>query len=171
MKSSIDVSELKDFYEASSTSDKSGEGLSQKEFLVALIIIYILRDLPNMATPAARSEAIDKPKTTTDGGSVSPKPPPRNRRKHSVTGLFAGNTNDALKASFDLIVHAYLLFDPTPRGYIARTDVAKMMAEDGQKNSFLNEERWAEMDWNGDGNIDFSEFVHTFAKWVDIDED
>ena len=31
--------------------------------------------------------------------------------------------------------------------------------------------RWDEMDWNHDGTIEFSEFIYTFSRWVDIDED
>jgi calcium-binding protein CML len=33
------------------------------------------------------------------------------------------------------------------------------------------QERWAEMDWDSDGNIDFEEFVFTFSKWMDLGDD
>jgi len=101
-----------------------------------------------------------------------------NKRRASVTGLF-NKTNDQLRENFDLMVHAYLLFDKNGKGFIAKTDVGNMMDEEGNaKNkgtggdaNALQENRWAEMDWNNDGTIEFSEFIYTFSKWVDIDED
>ena len=98
---------------------------------------------------------------------------PARKRKNSVTGLFTSRKNDTLKANFDLIVHAYLLFDQGGKGYIAKSDVSNMMKEEGagEGQFFLQDERWSEMDWNSDGTIEFSEFVYTFSRWVDIDED
>ena len=95
------------------------------------------------------------------------------KRKNSVTGLFTSRKNDSLQANFDLIVHAYLLFDQGGKGYIAKSDVTNMMKEEGagEGQFFLQDERWSEMDWNQDGTIEFSEFVYTFSRWVDIDED
>jgi calcium-binding protein CML len=51
-----------------------------------------------------------------------------------------------------------------------------MNEEDGSKGTgadagSLQNERWNEMDWNHDGTIEFSEFIYTFSRWIDIDSD
>lgn len=181
LKSDISGGELHDFFNVSAVSkgeEEDGQKLNHKEFLVALIICYILRSIPLLATPMARRMSIDGGKTPPPPESHSPRPsgsqtPPRRSRKNSVTGLFTASNNDDLRASFDLMVHAYLLFDTDAKGYIAKSDVSNMMKEEGVREGqfFLQEERWEEMDWNNDGTIEFSEFIYTFSRWVDIDED
>jgi Ca2+-binding EF-hand superfamily protein len=102
-------------------------------------------------------------------------PSKRNTRRNSITNLFNNvrKKEDPMRQSLDMIVKAYLLFDKEARGFINKDDVKNMMKEDGagEGQMFLQEERWKEMDWNSDGTIEFSEFVYTFSKWVDIDED
>ena len=199
LKSDIAGGELSDFFEISAVAHQQSEGkklLNEKEFLVALAICYVLRGISELNTPAKRRTSIDarnggesddaaaqmalatklaekdkKDKAVASGDS--PTPPPMRKRTNSVTGLFSYRNNDTLQANFDLIVHAYLLFDVTGKGYIAKSDVGNMMKEDGagEGQFFLQEERWGEMDWNSDGTIEFSEFVYTFSRWVDIDED
>jgi len=183
LKSDIAGEELHDFFNVSAVSKGDAnetKKLNHKEFLVALIICYILRSIPLLATPMARRMSIDGgAKTPPPPAARSPRPdgsqtPIRQRpRKNSVTGLFTSSSNDHLRQSFDLMVHAYLLFDLNAKGYIAKSDVSNMMKEEGagEGQFFLQEERWGEMDWNHDGTIEFSEFIYTFSRWVDIDED
>ena len=173
LKSDIQLSELHDFFVVSAVSKAEKEEankLNQKEFLVALSICYVLRTIPALSTPAGRRSSIDGmiPDLSKQGSQTTPKQRPR---KNSVTGLFS--TNDKLKESFDLMVHAYLLFDRDAKGYINKSDLGNVMKEDGagEGQFFLDEERWNEMDWNHDGTIEFSEFIYTFSRWVDIDED
>ena len=37
--------------------------------------------------------------------------------------------------------------------------------------SLISEDRWNEMDWNRNGEIDFSDFVIGFSKWVVCDDE
>lgn len=48
----------------------------------------------------------------------------------------------------NLIVSAYLLFDPNGVGYISKNSVTSMISEakgNGKKNAMLSEQRWNEM--------------------------
>ncbi len=71
-----------------------------------------------------------------------------------------------------LIVSAYLLFDPNASGSITKGDIEKMISESHHvgAGSMLSKERWDEMDWDHNGNIDFAEFVFAFSKWIDLDD-
>ena len=42
---------------------------------------------------------------------------------------------------------------------------------DASVTSLISEERWNEMDWNRNGEIDFSDFVIGFSKWVVCDDE
>ena len=89
---------------------------------------------------------------------------------------------------FSLIVRTYLIFDIQARGYISRRELQAMLKEDktkgqgGRRASFgpgsassvtslISEDRWNEMDWNRNGEIDFSDFVIGFSKWVVCDDE
>ena len=48
----------------------------------------------------------------------------------------------------NLVVSAYLIFDPDGKGFIEKTQVEKMMEEHGHKqgsNAMLSQQRWSEM--------------------------
>mmetsp|Transcript_12455 Transcript_12455/g.20238 ORF Transcript_12455/g.20238 Transcript_12455/m.20238 type:complete len:247 (-) Transcript_12455:323-1063(-) len=87
----------------------------------------------------------------------------------------SSTTSDEIKNVLNLIVSAYLLFDPNGRGFIERNSVGNMIDEGNGKgkttNAMLSKERWDEMDWDSNGTIDFAEFVFAFSSWVDINED
>jgi hypothetical protein len=36
---------------------------------------------------------------------------------------------------------------------------------------FLTDERYAELDWDGDGSVTFKEFLFAFMSWVGLDDD
>ncbi len=71
-----------------------------------------------------------------------------------------------------LIVSAYLLFDPAGSGSITKADIDKMISESHHAGAggMLSKERWDEMDWDHNGNIDFAEFVFAFSNWIDLDD-
>ncbi len=82
--------------------------------------------------------------------------------------------SDEIKEMLNLIVSAYLLFDVKGEGLIRKTQVEKILEEAGKKktnNSMLSQQRWQQMDWDGNGTIDFAEFIHAFSTWVDVEEE
>lgn len=120
-----------------------------KEFLVALTVGMVLDIIPALATPKE--------------GKTHP-------LRQSISG-FLGHTNE-VKEMLNLIVSAYLIFDPEGKGFIERASVEKMLDEQGKAgktNAMLSQQRWNEMDWDANGTIDFAEFVYAFTSWVDID--
>jgi calcium-binding protein CML len=80
-----------------------------------------------------------------------------------------------------LIVSAYLLFDPKAVGLISKSDIDKMFEDNsnsesckhhaGKGGALLSKQRWDEMDWDQNGNIDFAEFVFAFSKWIDLEDE
>jgi Ca2+-binding EF-hand superfamily protein len=148
--------------------------ISIKEFLVALAVGMVLDAIPALVAP----EKLD-----TNG-----------QPERSVSG-FLGHQIE-VKDMLNLIVSAYLLFDPTGKGYIERKGIEQMLDEHGgaggKNNAVLSQQRWAEMvssivfvstasltyscwcmfqDWDANGTIDFAEFVFSFTSWVDMDEE
>lgn len=123
---------------------------------------------------------------------------PRPQLKRSFSGLM-GHSSE-ISEVLNLIVSAYLIFDPDGKGYIEKRGIESMIEEDGHKaaaggNAMLSQQRWNEMvrlcaiaiefflvctehlplllaqDWDANGTIDFAEFVFAFTSWVDIDCD
>lgn len=125
-----------------------------KEFLVALTIGMVLDVIPAFQ---------DLPPSAVDA-----KPD----MKRSFSGLLGHNHE--IREMLNLIVSAYLIFDPDGKGFIAKKNVEQMLDEHGNakksNNVMMSQQRWNEMDWDDNGTIDFAEFVFAFASWVDIDE-
>jgi calcium-binding protein CML len=146
--STSEVADLFDFVDV-----QESKQVTFKEFLTALTIGMVLEVIP-----ALRSHGPDDDKS-------KPKP----ELKRSVSG-FMGRTHE-VKEMLNLIVNAYLIFDPDGKGYIERDGVEKMLQEQGSKggNAMLSQHRWNEMDWDSNGTIDFAEFVYSFTSWVDIE--
>mmetsp|Transcript_54959 Transcript_54959/g.108542 ORF Transcript_54959/g.108542 Transcript_54959/m.108542 type:complete len:282 (+) Transcript_54959:55-900(+) len=131
--------------------------ISIKEFLVALTIGMVLDAIPALVAPEEHMEK--------NHGDVPV--------ERSISG-FLGHQAE-VKEMLNLIVCAYLLFDPVGKGYIERSGIEKMLEEHGSggahNNAVLSQQRWAEMDWDANGTIDFAEFVFSFSSWVDVDEE
>eukprot|EP01038_Epipyxis_sp_PR26KG_P006207 gene6207-8550_t len=146
-----DILDLFDFIDV-----RQNHAISIKEFLVALTIGMVLDVIPALAVP---------PKSLKDGEV------PDRLIKRSFSGLL-GHQGE-IKEMLNLIVSAYLIFDPQGKGYIERKSVTELLGEHGQKgsNAMLSQQRWDELDWDANGAIDFAEFVFTFTSWVAIDED
>ena len=68
--------------------------------------------------------------------------------ERSISG-FLGHQLE-VKEMLNLIVSAYLIFDPQGKGYIERSGIEKTLDEHGNKgnhksNAVLSQQRWAEM--------------------------
>ena len=135
--------------------------INLKEFLCLLTVALVLKIIP------AFNEA-------RESGTVVIRP--------SVSFMHGKNTE--IKEMLELIVSAYLRFDPIGEGYIKEEKFTQILEEQGQVQSGHSKQvssgkgsnnvshlKWKEMDFDSDGRIDFAEFVYTFAKWVDIDDD
>lgn len=100
-----------------------------KEFLVALTIGMVLDVIPAFQNHPP--------------SEVNPKPP----IKRSFSGLLGHNHE--IREMLNLIVSAYLIFDPDGKGFIDRKNVEQMLDEHGQSkksnNVMLSQQRWNEM--------------------------
>lgn len=158
------------------------ESISLKEFIVTLALLYLLK-----AVPSLRSVRHGEPRTSDE---PSPSTPDHNRRhsvdKLSLAALAAdgesphaldysvGDDEGAfLNCSNDIhylvhwVVAAYLLFDKDCTGQITKQTVVRMRdTHDANDIYFLNEDRWTELDWDGNGAISFAEFVYAFSTWI-----
>lgn len=102
--------------------------ISIKEFLVALAVGMVLDAIPALVAPE-KEISVGK------------------ARSVSVSG-FLGHQLE-VKEMLNLIVAAYLLFDPNGKGYIERKGIEQMLDEHGgaggKNNAVLSQQRWAEM--------------------------
>eukprot|EP01042_Synura_sphagnicola_P000805 gene805-892_t len=152
-----------------------------KEFLVALCVGYILEVIPAFSTKEDSSSytfSSNRPsQRNTDAENFSPvlveDVPSEQRKPQRTVSGFMGKGNE-VREMLNLIVTAYLLFDPEAQGYIEKTAVEKLLEEDGHKqgkNALLSEQKWKEMDWDANGTIDFAEFVISFSSWMDVTDE
>jgi Ca2+-binding EF-hand superfamily protein len=117
-----DILDLFDFIDVQAQSV-----ITIKEFLVALTIGMVLEVIPALSKP------------TTEGKPLI---------KRSFSG-FLGHQSE-IKEMLNLIVSAYLIFDPQAKGYIERQNVTTMLDEQEGRNKkgsnvILSEQRWKEM--------------------------
>lgn len=120
-----DILDLFDFIDV-----KESNYITMKEFLVALTIGMVLDVIPALSTP--------KPSENSSGKPII---------KRSFSGLLGHNGE--IKEMLNLIVSAYLLFDPEGKGFIERSAIDKMIEVHGHKgssgNAMLSQQRWNEM--------------------------
>lgn len=158
----------------------ASHSISMKEFLVALTVGYCLDMVPEVkadpnAAPETAAANTAAAVTAAGGGSNG------SGHKGLSVATEASRTKE-IKEMLNLVVNAYLLFDPDGKGHIVKGSLEKVMGDAGasqakKKNSsatgggFLSQDKWNEMDWDANGTIDFAEFVFSFASWVDLDEE
>lgn len=129
-----------------------------REFLVALSVGYILHIIP----------ALDSDKADPKDVIVS-----MSSKEDSFNTLLLQRQGD-IKEVLELLVSSYILFDPQNSGCINR-DVVNQIIREKQKKMNLDlmfsTERWDNLGWDENGNIDFGEFIFSFTSWVDLFED
>ena len=120
------------------------KAISIKEFLVALTVGMVLDAIPSLVTQP--SLIVGENDVNNGGGSGGG----GNGGERSMSG-FRGHKHE-VKEMLNLIVSAYLLFDPQGKGYIERSGIEKTLDEHGDKmgghrhsNPVLSQQRWAEM--------------------------
>lgn len=126
-----DILDLFDFIDVQETNL-----ITMKEFLVALTIGMVLDAIPALSTPSSAEVAA--------AGATRPAAP---AIKRSFSGLLGHNGE--IKEMLNLIVSAYLIFDPAGKGVIERSGVERLLDEHGAKhgggNAMLSQQRWNEM--------------------------
>ncbi len=126
--------------EVDEAEETKGEGLDVKQFIVMCAIGFILAE--------------------------------ENKELSTFGGMLASG-DDAYRRAMTDVVTAYLSFDREGKGYFTAEEFQGFMTAskraDAARNVF-SDERFAELDVSGDGQVDFEEFVYAFSKWVS-DED
>lgn len=124
----MDAQEVADLFDFVNVQDS--KQVTIKEFLTALTISMVLDAIPALQAPEP---------------SVHGEAPPKPVMKRSISG-FLGH-NGEIKEMLNLIVSAYLIFDPDGKGFIEKDGVQRMLQEQGGKgsNAMLSQQRWDEM--------------------------
>ena len=158
--------------------------LSEKEFTVCLLLGYILDDLKLTTETVVEPDAADDGAADGaaggegggggggdgdgDGGGM--------KVERKKTANFYGHAKE-LQWAFNNITGCYLLFDVDASGDLSRDEVMgqlkakKGVFADAAAAQVLSEERWKELDWDGDGEITFREFIWAFQGWIATEED
>ncbi|KAG7400789.1 hypothetical protein PHYBOEH_004303 [Phytophthora boehmeriae] len=163
--------------------------LDFKEFLVCLAIGFVLHRIPSLENEKLSIFYAPLPPTSSNSSGGDGAPPSPNR------SILFGDGNK-LRIAFQLAVDAFLWFDVDGNGTINRTEVSTKLqtsmslhspskrmsslkeVDDSKKDSIdyssnkaIWEQRFAEMDWNHDGMINFKEFLMAFESWVGIEDE
>lgn len=146
------------------------DSITMKEFFVALTVGVALDAIPAFSsTPSINANANINTNTNTNTDVSEDGRPVMQRQFSTIVGH-----EKEIKETLNLVISTYLLFDPEGRGYIDKKHVISIVDENKHKsgsNAMLSQERWQEMDWDENGQIDFAEFVYSFTTWVDNVED
>lgn len=96
------------------------------------------------------------------------------RKDLTTFGGMLASGDDAYRTAMTDVVTAYLTFDREGKGYFTADEFNGFMTASKRADaakSFFTDERWAELDVSGDGQVDFEEFVYAFSQWVADDDD
>jgi len=118
----------------------SSKSIEFKEFLVALTVGHVLEIVPtfqgikqtSQLSPDALND-ISHGSKAKDGEPAPEAPSTRTKKTEEIHRML------------NLIVSAYLLFDPNANGYIERESVEVLIGEGKRKNAMLSQQRWDEM--------------------------
>lgn len=113
------------------------EALNQDAFILCLVMAYVLGDI-------TLAKMDSSPSSNTATGFTDPEA--------------------ELRDAFNVVIGAYMLFDPELSGSFLKTKMDEIMGADSSR-------RWNEMDQNKNNEISFTEFVTTFEKWFDDEEE
>lgn len=110
----------------------SSKTIEFKEFLVAMTVGHVLEIVPTFQNMSAEN-MLETSKRESKG-------------EYSTEVSSGGsNKSEDIHKMLNLIVSAYLLFDPKAYGYITRTAVGTLVGEGKHKNAMLSQQRWDEM--------------------------
>ena len=193
--SSIRTKDVDSFFSCAQFSEENE--LNFREFIVALSLASVLHFLPDLRAYAdtdmssARKiahiseEASDAKKDEEEwsgGGEVGAKDDASSA--NNTRSLFASlhARGKAIVDALRVVVEAYMIFDRDGDGTIDREEVMSILgAAEGSSDvrrvstagatEFLSQDRWRQLDWDGDGKVTFREFVHAFIDWVGVDEE
>ncbi|KAF4034136.1 EF-hand domain pair [Phytophthora infestans] len=168
-------------------SDMMEDGkLTFNEFLVCLAIGFVLHKIPSLEGEQEQPLSIFyAPMSRTSSNSS------RSSSGGSGQSILFGDGNK-LRLAFQLAVDAFLWFDVDGNGEINRDEMVTKLqnsmtlhsptkkmstgersrgTSDDSSNRAIWEQRFMEMDWNGDGTIHFKEFLMAFESWVGLEEE
>lgn len=110
----------------------SSKTIEFKEFLVAMTVGHVLEIVPTFQGMSGESVL----ETSKRDAAKS---------EYSTEMSCGSNKTEDIHKMLNLIVSAYLLFDPKARGYINRGAVESLIGEGKHRNAMLSQHRWNEM--------------------------
>ncbi|ETN21086.1 hypothetical protein PPTG_01392 [Phytophthora nicotianae INRA-310] len=168
-------------------SDMMEDGkLNFNEFLVCLAIGFVLHKIPSLESEQEQQLSIFYAPMSRISSNSS-----RTSSAVSSQSILFGDGNN-LRLAFQLAVDAFLWFDVDGNGVINRDEMVTKLensivlhsptkkmftgdrnrgSSDDSSNRAIWEQRFMEMDWNGDGTIHFKEFLMAFESWVGLEEE
>jgi calcium-binding protein CML len=94
--------------------------------------------------------------------------------KKSTLGGVISEADKEYRAAMMDIVAAYLTFDPQGKGYFTAEEMhaaTSSVSKGKDAATLLTPARWAELDHDNSGRVDFEEFVYGFSCWVTAGDD
>ena len=137
---------------------EQNQKLSLKEFIVCLLLGYLLGQIKLNVAVEESKESVAAAAST---GSED---------------VFEGHAKE-IQFAFNNIIGCYLLFDVDASGDLSRDEVMKQLHDksgafkDRGAQKMMSEERWKELDWDGDGHITFREFAWAMQNWISQDDE
>ena len=110
----------------------SSKTIEFKEFLVAMTVGHVLEIVPTFQGMSDESVLETTKRDAAKG-------------EYSTEMSCGSNKTEDIHKMLNLIVSAYLLFDPKGCGYINREAVESLIGEGKHRNAMLSQHRWNEM--------------------------
>ena len=133
----------------------SGAELGFREFMVSILISFVLNFIPGVNITQCTHWPSQKELLIQDG-----------EVKDEIDLFHQPKVHCVMK----MLLRSYLLFDPEAKGYISKSSIKEVFSSalggSGGTDQFLSEERMNEMDWDANNKVDFEEFSFCFISWV-----